>query len=290
MLEAVDEEVWMMPVTDRQRRGDDPNLDFREGTPYARYGGIDTLLSLQRTRTTQPAETGFLITTQVMELLFKLLAHEWTQARDALEDDRVPAALAALRRATRAQEVLVDSWDLLAALTPGEFAAFRDGLGEASGVQSSTYRELEFLLGNKSAAMIRPHIGSPETLARLRSVLEHPSLYDAALRLLARRGAAVPNDRVVRDWTQPYEPHPEVETAWATVYADESPGNDTLRLAELLVDTAERVTRWRQRHLLVVRRSLGAKPGTGGSSGVEWLRRNAERDVFPELWSLRDTM
>ncbi|QVQ52022.1 tryptophan 2,3-dioxygenase [Spiractinospora alimapuensis] len=279
-----------MPVTDRQRRDDDPTLDFREGTPYARYGGIDTLLSLQHPRTAQPAETGFLITTQVMELLFKLLAHEWTQARDALEDDQVPTALAALRRSSRAQEVLVDSWDLLAALTPGEFAAFRDGLGEASGVQSGTYRELEFLLGNKSAAMLRPHRDSPGTLARLRAVLAEPSLYDASLRLLSRRGVAVPHDHVARDWTQPYESDPGVEAAWATVYAEESPDNDASQLAELLVDTAERVTRWRQRHLLVVRRSLGAKPGTGGSSGVEWLRRNAERDVFPELWSLRNTM
>jgi tryptophan 2,3-dioxygenase len=133
-----------------RRRGDEPTLDFAGATPYVRYGGIDTLLGLQETRSGHPAETGFLITTQVMELLFSLIRHEWVQTRGALDADDVPAALAALRRGTRAQDVLVESWDLLATLTPTEFNAFREYLGEASGFQSYTYRELEFLLGNKS--------------------------------------------------------------------------------------------------------------------------------------------
>jgi len=264
-----------------------PTLAFDGTTPYARYGAIDTLLSLQRPATDEPAETSFIIATQVMELLFTLVRHEWERARDALDADDVPAALAALRRGHGAQDVLVDSWELLATLTPTEFNRFRDHLGEASGFQSYSYRHLEFLLGNKSAAMIRPHRADPRAGARLRRALGEPSLYDAALRLLHRRGLPVPAERVERDWTLPVEPHPQVVRAWELVYADDRPGNELLALAEALLDTAERVTRWRHRHLMAVKRTLGAKPGTGGSSGLRWLSGNVQQDVFPELWQLR---
>ncbi|TDQ52385.1 tryptophan 2,3-dioxygenase [Actinorugispora endophytica] len=274
----------------RERAGQDgelPTLSFDGGTPYARYGGIDTLLSLQNPVSDEPAETSFIITTQVMELLFTLVRHEWELARDALEADDVPAALAALRRGAGAQDVLVESWGLLATMTPTEFGRFRDGLGEASGFQSHTYRHLEFLLGNKSAAMVRPHRATPEARARLERALAEPGLYDAALRLLHRRGVPVPAERVERDWTSPAPPHPDVVRAWALVYADDRPGNELLALAEALLDTAERMTRWRHRHLMAVKRTMGAKPGTGGSSGLRWLDRNAREDVFPELWQLR---
>ncbi|GAA3756540.1 tryptophan 2,3-dioxygenase [Spinactinospora alkalitolerans] len=266
-----------------------PTLSFGDDgpTPYVDYAGIDALLGLQRPRSAEPAETAFIIATQVMELLFTLIRHEWEQARDALDADDVAGALAALRRGRGAQDVLVDSWELLATLKPTEFNRFRDGLGESSGFQSYTYRHLEFLLGNKSAAMVRPHRAMPDVRAGLERSLGEPSLYDAALRLLHRRGLPVPEERAERDWSRPYEPHPGVERAWAEVYADDRPGNELLDLAEALLDTAEHVTRWRQRHLTAVKRAMGAKPGTGGSSGLEWLSRAALSDVFPELWSLR---
>lgn len=267
-----------------------PTLAFDHATPYVRYGGIDTLLGLQRPRTDEPAETSFIITTQVMELLFTLLRERWERARAALEADDVPAALSWLRQAAQVQDVLVHSWDLLASMTPTEFGRFRDSLGEASGFQSYTYRYLEFLLGNKSAALVRPHRAMPEVAEDLERALARPSLYDAALRLLRRRGLPVPADRAERDWSRPYTPHPDVERAWARVYADDRPGNDLLALAEALLDTAERVTRWRQRHLAAVKRTMGAKPGTGGSSGLDWLDRNARQDVFDELWSLRNAI
>ncbi|MFW5419464.1 tryptophan 2,3-dioxygenase [Nocardiopsis sp. CNT-189] len=264
-----------------------PRLDFDGGTPYAEYAAIDVLLDLRRPRTDEPAETDFIVATQVMELLFDLLAEHWVRARDALERDDVPAALAELRKGTRVQDVLVSSWDLLADLTPTEFARFRSAFGEASGFQSHTYRRLEFLIGNKSAAMLRPYQDAPRARADLERALAEPGLYDAALRLLARRGLPVPAEAVDRDWTRPYRPDPGVERAWAGVYADDTPGNELFLLAEALLDTAERVTRWRWRHLSAVKRSLGAKPGSGGSDGVRWLAGNAARDVFPELWSLR---
>ncbi|WP_084723340.1 tryptophan 2,3-dioxygenase [Streptomonospora alba] len=264
-----------------------PVLGTDEAAAYTDYVHTETLLSLQRPRTGESAELSFIITTQVMELLFRLIRHHWEEARDALEADDTASALAALRRATGPQDVLVESWAMLATLTPAEFDRFRDSLGVASGVQSAGYRQLEFLLGNKSAGMARAQSGLPVASAELERTLAEPGLYDAALRLLRRRGTAVPDEVAERDWSRPYKPDPRVEGAWAEVYADERPGNDLLQLAEALMDTAERVTRWRHRHLMAVKRSMGAKPGTGGSSGLDWLARNAAQDVFPELWSLR---
>ncbi|MDA2803108.1 tryptophan 2,3-dioxygenase [Nocardiopsis suaedae] len=269
------------------RTGGEPELDIAGDTPYARYGAIDTLLDLQRPRTDEPSETSFIIATQVMELLFTLLAGHWERARDAMEEDDVPAALAELRRGAHVQDVLVSSWDLLADLSPTEFSRFRDALGDASGFQSHTYRRLEFLLGNTSEPMVRPHKGSPRARAELERAMSEPGLYDAALRLLARRGLPVPEEALERDRARPYAEHDGVRAAWARVYADDTPGNDLFTLAEALLDTAERVTRWRQRHLAAVKRSMGAKPGTGGSNGLRWLAANAAEDVFPELWSLR---
>lgn len=267
-----------------------PTLSFERNTPYVDYVGIDTLLSLQKPRTDEPAESSFIIATQVMELLFALVQERWEAARDALDADDVPGALAWLRRACNAQDVLNDSWGLLADMTPTEFNRFRDSFGEASGFQSHGYRKLEFLLGNKSAPMIRPHKGMNAVARELTDLLERPGLYDAALRLLHRRGLPVPQDRVERDWTQPYEASAEVEKVWLTVYADDTPGNELFLLAEGLLDVAERVTRWRHRHLVAVKRTLGGRPGSGGSNGLAWLARNAEQDVFPELWSLRSTV
>lgn len=267
-----------------------PTLSFERATPYVDYAGIDTLLSLQKPRTAEPAEPSFIIATQIMELLFTLIQERWEAARDALEADDVPGALAWLRRARNAQDVLNDSWGLLADMTPTEFNRFRDSFGEASGFQSYGYRKLEFLLGNKSAAMIRPHKAMGGVVDDLTALLERPGLYDAALRLLHRRGLPVPEDRVERDWTLSYEPDPGVEEAWKAVYADDTPGNELFLLAEALLDVAERVTRWRQRHLVAVKRTLGGRPGSGGSNGLNWLARNAEQDVFPELWSLRSTV
>lgn len=267
-----------------------PTLAFERKTPYADYIGVDTLLDLQRTRTDEPFESTFIITTQVMELLFSLVQGHWEAARDALEADDVPGAIARLRSSCNAQDVLNASWGLLSDMTPTGFNRFRDSFGEASGFQSYGYRRLEFLLGNKSAAMIRPHKAMGDVAAELTGLLERPGLYDAALRLLDRRGLPVPAEAVERDWTQAYEPSEGVERAWAEVYADDRPGNELLLLAETLVDVAERVTRWRHTHLMAVKRTMGAKPGSGGSNGLTWLARNAEQDVFPELWSLRSTV
>ncbi|WP_017587417.1 tryptophan 2,3-dioxygenase [Nocardiopsis ganjiahuensis] len=273
-----------------ESNGGKPTLAFDKNTPYVDYAGIDTLLSLQNPRTKEPAESAFIIGTQVMELVFALIQQRWEAARDALETDDVPGAVAWLRSACNAQDVLNSSWGLFSDMTPTQFNRFRDSFGEASGFQSYSYRKLEFLLGHKSAAMIRPHKAMSGVVTELTDLIERPSLYDAALRLLHRRGLPVPDTSAERDWTEDYEPSAEVERAWTEVYADDRPGNDLYLLAEALVDVAERVTRWRQLHLVAVKRTMGGKPGSGGSNGLNWLARNAEKDVFPELWSLRSTI
>ncbi|MFE5582166.1 tryptophan 2,3-dioxygenase [Kitasatospora sp. NPDC056531] len=268
-----------------------PNLSFGRGgepgrgTPYAQYVRLEELHSLQHPRSKEPAELSFIVTTQVMELLFDLLRHEWTQAREALREDDLTAALAALRRGTHVQDVLVESWDLLATMTPQEFNSFRALFGEASGFQSSAFLHLEFMLGNKNAALLNMYAEMPGTRAELAEALRAPGLYDEALALLARRGlAARPETSEHR-----YQPSEEVEAAWRRVYTD--PEFAALQpLGEALLDVAERVTRWRQRHLTAVKRTMGGKPGSGGSSGLTWLRKSAEQDVFPELWTIRDEL
>ncbi|MEU9132894.1 tryptophan 2,3-dioxygenase family protein [Kitasatospora sp. NPDC048540] len=270
---------------------DRPNLSFRDGeepgtgTPYARYVHLDTLHSLQQPRSKVPAELSFIITTQVMELLFDLLQHEWTSAQHALREDDLTAALAALGRGAHVQDVLVSSWDLLATMTPAEFNGFRSVLGEASGFQSSAFLRLEFLLGNKSESLLRMYEQSPATHADLAAALHAPSLYDDALALLDRRGVAAPH----RPVPARHRPSEQVEQAWHTVYSDPELA-ELARLGEALLDTAERVTRWRQRHYAAVKRSMGAKPGTGGSSGLNWLKQSADQDVFPELWNVRNAL
>ncbi|MEV7772382.1 tryptophan 2,3-dioxygenase family protein [Kitasatospora sp. NPDC086791] len=268
-----------------------PNLSFgRSGTPgrstpYAQYARLDELHSLQHPRSKEPAELSFIVTTQVMELLFDLLRHEWTIARQALREDDLPAALAALRRGTHAQDVLVESWDLLATMTPQEFNSFRSLFGEASGFQSAAFLHLEFLLGNKNAALLKMYDGMPQTQDELIGALRSPGLYDEALALLARHGLALrpaPSE-------QRYHPSEEVAAAWRRVYTE--PEFAALQpLGEALLDVAERVTRWRQRHLSAVKRTMGGKPGSGGSSGLTWLRKSAEQDVFPELWTIRNEL
>jgi len=241
-------------------------MKFEGTTPYAEYTHIEQLLSLQTPRTNAPAELSFIVATQVMELLFTLIRHEWENARTQLDADDVRGAIRTLRRSIGAQEVLVKSWDLLGTLTPGEFNAFRDAFGEASGFQSYGYRHLEFLLGNKRPGMVCPHAQMPAVVADLEKQLAEPSLDDAAQALLRRRGT---------DWLSVYngQDHP-----------------DLYDLGEALMEVAERFIRWRQLHLTAVWRVMGDKPGSGGSAGAAWLEKTAHARPFPDLWAVRNAL
>ncbi|MFC8202114.1 tryptophan 2,3-dioxygenase family protein [Streptomyces sp. NPDC057298] len=263
-----------------------PHLDFQGTTPYEDYVQADVLTHLQHTLSDDPGEMVFLVTTQVMELWFTVIVHEWETAAKALREDRVPVAVAALKRSVRELEALTASWKPLGQLTPAQFNSYRSALGEGSGFQSAMYRRMEFLLGDKSASMLVPHRGAPRVHAELEKALHEPSLYDEVLRLLARRGHAIPASVVERDVSQRYEPSPEVEAVWTDLYAgDESA--ELARLGEALTDVAELVWRWRNDHLVATRRAMGSKTGTGGSAGVAWLEKRARKNVFPELWTAR---
>ncbi|WP_230535938.1 tryptophan 2,3-dioxygenase family protein [Streptomyces albidoflavus] len=282
---------------------DTPNLDFAGTTPYEDYVQADVLTHLQHLRSDDPGEMVFLVTTQVMELWFTVIVHEWETASAALRRDDIPTALDALKRSLREMAALNESWRPLSGLTPAQFNSYRGSLGEGSGFQSAMYRRMEFLLGDKSASMLVPHRGAPRVHAELEKALHEPSLYDEVLRLLARRGHPIPTEVLDRDLTQKYEPSREVEAVWTAVYGAQEIGPaagqgapadgpaaadpELLRLGEVLTDVAELVWRWRNDHLTATRRAMGAKTGTGGSAGVAWLEKRAGKTVFPELWTAR---
>jgi tryptophan 2,3-dioxygenase len=264
-----------------------PNLDFAGTTPYEDYVQADVLTHLQHPLSDDPGEMVFLVTTQVMELWFTVIVHEWRTAAQALRSDDLPTAMAALKRSTYELESLNASWKPLAHLTPGQFNAYRSALGEGSGFQSAMYRRMEFLLGDKSASMLVPHRGAPRVHAELEKALQEPSLYDEVLGFLARRGHEVPAAVLTRDLAQRYDADPGVEQVWQRIYAGPDQDGEAVRLGEALTEVAELVWRWRNDHLVATRRAMGAKTGTGGSAGVAWLEKRAAKNVFPELWTAR---
>lgn len=263
-----------------------PNLDFQGSTPYEDYVQADVLTHLQHPLSDDPGEMVFLVTTQVMELWFTVLVHEWTTAAKALREDDLPTAMAALRRSTHELESLNASWRPLSHLTPAQFNSYRAALGEGSGFQSAMYRRLEFLLGEKSASMLVPHRGTPRAHDELEKALQEPSLYDEVLRLLHRRGYQIPQAVLARDPALRYEADSRVEQVWQQIYSGDQ-DSELVRLGEALTDVAELVWRWRNDHLVATRRAMGSKTGTGGSAGVAWLEKRVQKNLFPEIWTAR---
>ena len=266
---------------------DAPRVEFAAESPYDTYVHVRALHDLVRPWTDHPAEPAFLVTTQIMELYFHLLRIEWQRAQQELRADDLEAAIASIQRSVRHLRGLNGVWESLAWLGPAQFNAFRPALGEASGFQSYAYRHVEFLLGLKSEAMTRPHRSVPDVYAELRASLAAPSLYDDVLAYLARTGLPVPAEAYQRDFAAEYVPREDVERMWVTVYRNAHAANRAFALAETLSDVADEFSIWRHRHLVAVRRTIGSKPGSGGSSGIAWLERSLSRQVFPELFSAR---
>jgi tryptophan 2,3-dioxygenase len=258
-----------------------------DSTPYIDYQRIDVLLSLQHPRSEEPAEMTFYVMGQVKELLFKLLYVEICRVRDDLLNDRLASALWTLRRVDETQRVLEECWNVLASLSPSEFATFRDELGAASGLGSYMYRQLEFVIGNKSSTLAELHANVPRISEEVEAALRAPSVWDAAMVWLAAHGHAIDQECLQRDWSEVPSVAQSVTAAWTAIYRDPSYSPDAHRLGEALSSLAFRVHRWRNIHLLVVERLLGHRVGTGGTEGLEWLRRSAEHRVFPELWLAR---
>ena len=249
------------------------HTDFRDTMSYGAYLGLDRLLSAQAPLSESHDELLFIVLHQASELWFKVTLHEIAAATDRLRDSDPAPALKMLARVCRILGQLVQSWDVLSTLTPADYLAFRGRLGRASGLQSHQYRLLEFALGRKNVALIEPFRHDPPVAARLGAALAAPSLYDEALRLLARRGLAIDAACLERDLSLPYRAHPSVETAWQTVYQDVERHWDLYELAEKLFDVEDLFRQWRFRHVSTVERVIGAKRGTGGSSGVAYLTR-----------------
>jgi tryptophan 2,3-dioxygenase len=256
---------------------------------YGDYLRLDAILDAQRPRSGDHNELLFIVQHQTSELWLKLMLHELRAAVAAIAADQLGAAFKMLARVSRILEQLVHAWDVLATMTPAEYSRIRPHLGSSSGFQSAQYRCLEFLLGNKNAAMLEPHAHRAERLAAVRAALEAPSLYDESLRLLARRGFAIPADHVERDWTRPYVESVEVEQAWLAVYRDPQRHWDLYQLGEELTDLEDAFRLWRFRHVTTVERIIGFKSGTGGTGGVSYLRRMLDVVLFPEIWRCAQT-
>ncbi|WBB66845.1 tryptophan 2,3-dioxygenase family protein [Micromonospora sp. WMMD812] len=284
------------PVTPQQRaataadNGGEPTLDFGDRVPYDVYTHASTLHRLQQPLSDDPGEMSFLMISQIMELYFGLTRHELIEAQRLLRADLVWDALAPLRRAALHLEGLNAAWQGLRWMTPADFNRFRNLLGEASGFQSAMYRHLEFLLGLRDPALIRPFRRHAEVHDELRATLAAPSLWDDVIALLARRGFDLPAELLTRDVAVEHQPDPRVEAAWVEIYSDSGPDNHLRLLGEALTEIAEQFGDWRWQHVKAVQRTMGAKVGSGGSAGLAWLQRSMARVVFPELWSARTTM
>ncbi len=277
----------MTDKTTDATRVDGAALDFSQDMSYGDYLHLDEVLGAQHALTADHNELLFIIQHQTSELWLKLMLHELAAARESINSDELAPAFKMMARVSRIMEQLVHAWDVLSTLTPSEYSAFRASLGRSSGFQSHQYRLLEFMLGNKNDVMIRPHSHEPAVLALLAAELARPSLYDEAIRLLARRGFAIDADALERDWSQPYRYNDSVEQAWLAVYQAPNQHWGLYELAEELVDLEDAFRQWRFRHVTTVERIIGFKRGTGGTSGVAYLRRMLDVQLFPELWKLR---
>ncbi len=269
---------------------DGAKLDFARDMSYGDYLHLDQVLAAQHPLSPDHNEMLFIVQHQTSELWMKLMLHELEAAMASIASDQLGSAFKMLARVSRIMEQLVHAWDVLATMTPPEYSAIRPYLASSSGFQSWQYRCIEFRLGNKKAAMLKPHAHAPERLALVELAWRAPSLYDEALRLLARRGIAVPASHAERDWTQPYEASDAVEAAWLEVYRAPDTHWDLYQLGEELTDLEDAFRLWRFRHVTTVERVIGFKRGTGGASGVGYLRKMLDVVLFPEIWTLRTSL
>jgi len=264
--------------------------DLGSSISYGEYLQLEKLLAAQQPISSQHNEMVFILVHQVSELWMRLMLHELTAALECIRRDDLDPALKMLARISRTQTQLLTVWDVLSTLTPFEYSAFRNALGRSSGFQSVQYRLLEFLFGNKHAAMIEVHKRDARAYELLARALAEPSLYDEVLRLLSRRGYGIPEGYLSRDFSEPYQASKQVAGAWLGVYHNADQAWDLYELAERLVDLDYNFQLWRYHHLKTVERIIGYKPGTGGTGGVSYLAKALELKFFPELWQIRTSM
>ncbi|PTE13822.1 tryptophan 2,3-dioxygenase [Pseudogemmobacter blasticus] len=269
---------------------DGAQMAFDGRMSYGDYLRIDQILDAQAMLTPAHDEMLFIIQHQTSELWMRLALHELDAARRKIAADTPHEAFKMLARIARIFEQLNSAWDVLRTMTPSDYSTFRAGLGQSSGFQSWQYRLIEYAVGNRNLAMLKPHAHRPDLTARLEAELARPSLYDEALRHLARHGLPVPEAVLTRDLRAPWVHDAGVLAAWEIVYRDPQKHWAAYELAEKLVDFEDYFRRWRFNHLTTVERVIGFKRGTGGTSGVAYLRRMLDIQLFPELWALRTTL
>ncbi|HEU5455712.1 MAG TPA: tryptophan 2,3-dioxygenase family protein [Nocardioides sp.] len=263
--------------------------DFSTRMSYGDYLRLDRLLTAQQPQSDPPLhdELLFIIQHQTSELWLKLMVHELRSARSLLGADDLAPALKRMARIKHIQHVLTDQWTVLATMTPSEYAEIRPFLATSSGFQSAQYREVEFLLGNKDADMVEVFAHDPQAQLELETLLHEPSLYDEFLAFLSRQGYAVPDELLDRDWSRPHRLNPDLVDTFAGVYAAPHDHWGVYETCEELLDIEDNFQDWRFRHLQVVQRTIGHKTGTGGSTGVDFLRRALDLTFFPELYEVR---
>src|SRR5579875_1170297 len=261
--------------------------DFHKEMSYGDYLHLDKILSSQHRLSDHHDEMLFIIIHQTSELWMKLIIHELNAAIQCIRCNDLEPSFKMLSRVSRIQQQLIQSWSVLSTLTPSEYMQFRDKLGHSSGFQSYQNRLIEFALGNKNAHTLAVYQHQPELYAELQDALHKPSIYDDAIAALATHGLSVYENALNRDWSQKYEPNASVEAAWLTVYRNPNQYWDLYELAEKLVDIGNQQQLWRFNHMTTVERIIGHKKGTGGSSGVSYLKRVLDQQFFPELFSLR---
>ncbi|WP_235601514.1 tryptophan 2,3-dioxygenase [Bacillus sp. SB49] len=251
---------------------------------YGEYLGLDELLSAQKRLSEHHDEMLFIIIHQVSELWMKLILHELQASIQSIRNKNIQPAFKMLARVSSIQKQIIQAWDVLSTLTPAEYMEFRHTLGKASGFQSFQYRMIEFSLGYKTPHVLRIYEKNPELHKQLQSAYEAPGIYDVAIAELARAGFSIDSRS---DYTQTYRRNEKVEAAWAAVYQDVERYWELYQLAEKLVDIEDSLQQWRFRHMKTVERIIGHKQGTGGSSGVGYLKKVLDHRFFPELWDVR---
>ncbi|MEM6935238.1 MAG: tryptophan 2,3-dioxygenase family protein [Pseudomonadota bacterium] len=275
------------PSTNFREVESDIRTNFKGAMAYGDYLHLDKILSAQEMRTDEHDEMLFVVIHQASELWLKLAVHEVSAAIRLIDEGQFRRAFKVLARVKEILNQMKQSWSILATMTPVDYLKFRDSLGNASGFQSVGYRSLEFLLGNKNAQAIRVHKDRPSCTARLEALLAKPSLYDAAIAQLVRAGFAIDPELASRDPREPYQYNDSVEAAWTKVYRFSDRFYDLYELAETLVDLEDAFQNWRFRHMYTVQRIIGFRRGTGGSSGVGFLKKALDTSFYPELLALR---
>jgi tryptophan 2,3-dioxygenase len=266
------------------------HTDFINNMTYGDYLHLDTLLSSQKRLSGHHDEMLFIIIHQVSELWMKLILHELRTSITSIEAGELSPAFKMLSRVSKIQSQIIHAWDVLSTLTPSEYIQFRDDLGQASGFQSYQYRMIEFALGYKTPHVLKIYQKDPELLSHLQEAYQSPSLYDVSIRALSKAGFSIDEEVLNRDFKTPYQENDSVLVAWTEVYRNTDKYWDLYELAEKLIDLEDWLQQWRFRHMKTVERIIGHKKGTGGSSGVSYLKKVLDHQFFPELWNVRTSL